>query len=294
MKQGFMFDLLERHMPNLRRGLKMKSPREQNIDKELIWIAKALNLSERALNALNLILSDDEIQASQEYANTVSIIRLGYNDHGPVHMRTVALNSVIMLDLLKKAGINTSLENDKCGDFEDSVIAVIFACILHDLGMGMGRVNHELHSTILASPILNRLLDKVYGNDLQKKTMVRALAMECIAGHMGTISITSLEAGVVQVADGCDMSKGRARIPIALNYSALRTGHIHQYSANSIIEVKICAGNEKPIRVDVLMDSEVGLFQVEEVLLHKIANSTAKPYIELYAKVNEQNETRYL
>ncbi|MDR2730303.1 MAG: phosphohydrolase [Treponema sp.] len=272
----------------------MKSPREQNIDKELIWIAKALNLSERALNALNLILSDDEIQASQEYANTVSIIRLGYNDHGPVHMRTVALNSVIMLDLLKKAGINTSLENDKCGDFEDSVIAVIFACILHDLGMGMGRVNHELHSTILASPILNRLLDKVYGNDLQKKTMVRALAMECIAGHMGTISITSLEAGVVQVADGCDMSKGRARIPIALNYSALRTGHIHQYSANSIIEVKICAGNEKPIRVDVLMDSEVGLFQVEEVLLHKIANSTAKPYIELYAKVNEQNETRYL
>jgi len=271
----------------------MKSPRELNFDKQLIWIIKALNLSGKALSALDIILADDEIQASQEYANTVSIVRLGYNDHGPVHMRTVALNSVIMLDLLKKAGINTSLENDKCGDFEDSVIATVFACMLHDLGMGMGRFNHEVHSTILAGPILNRLLDKVYGNDLKKKTMVRALAMECIAGHMGTINITSIEAGVVQVADGCDMSKGRARIPMSLN-SGAHKGHIHQYSANSIIEVKICAGKEKPIRIDVLMDSEVGLFQVEEVLLHKIANSTAKPYIELYAKVNDQDEKRYL
>jgi len=272
----------------------MKSPREQNVDKELAWMIKALNLSANAQAAVELLLNDEEIKASQDYANTVSIVRLGYNDHGPVHMRTVALNTVIMLDLLKKAGIKTSLENDKCGDFEDSVIASVFASILHDLGMGMGRANHESHSVVLALPIMNRLLDKVYANDIKKKTMVRALAMECIAGHMGTINISSIEAGVIQVADGCDMSKGRARIPMAIHSASTNTGHIHQFSANSIIEVKICAGKEKPIRIDVLMDSEVGLFQVEEVLLHKIANSTAKPYIELYAKVNDQDERKYL
>jgi len=97
----------------------------------------------------------------------------------------------------------------------------------------------------------------------------------------------------VQVADGCDMTKGRARIPIALGHPP-KVGHIHQYSANSIEEVLIGEGKEKPVRIDVHMSSEVGLFQVEEVLMHKIAASTAKPYIEMYALVNKETETRYL
>ena len=123
--------------------------------------------------------------------------------------------------------------------------------------------------------------------------MIRALTVEGIAGHMGARTIHSLEAGVVQVADGCDMKKGRARIPIALGHSP-RASHIHQYSANSIEEVRICAGQEKPICIDVYMSSEVGFFQVEEVLLKKIADSTAKRYIELQARVGETAVKQYL
>ncbi|MDR0442321.1 MAG: phosphohydrolase [Treponema sp.] len=271
----------------------MKSTRELSVDNKLMEMVGGFGLSGKAVAALKLMLDDEEIQASQEYANVVSIVRLGYNDHGPVHMRTVALNSVIMFDLLRKAGIKTSLEKDGCGDFEDSLTAVLIASMFHDLGMGMGRHNHELHSTVLAMPIIDRLLAKVYDDSLNKRVMIRALALEGIAGHMGSISISSLEAGVVQVADGCDMTKGRARIPISLLHTP-RVGHIHQYSANSIEEVRISAGAEKPVRVDVHMSSEVGLFQVEEVLLHKIANSTAKPHIELYAKVRDDEEKRYL
>ena len=89
------------------------------------------------------------------------------------------------------------------------------------------------------------------------------------------------------------MTKGRARIPIALGHSP-RTGHIHQYSANSIEEVRLGPGQEKPIRIDVLMSSEVGFFQIEEVLMGKIAASTAKLYIELYAQVLDQTPKRYL
>jgi uncharacterized protein len=89
------------------------------------------------------------------------------------------------------------------------------------------------------------------------------------------------------------MTKGRARIPIALNDTP-RAGHIHQYSASSIEEVKLTAGAEKPIRIDVSMSSDVGLFQVEEVLLTKIAASTAKPFIELYAQVLNGVSRRYL
>ena len=123
--------------------------------------------------------------------------------------------------------------------------------------------------------------------------MIRSLALEGITGHMGNRTIHSLEAGVIQIADGCDMTKGRARIPIALGL-AQKTGHIHQYSANSIEGVQINAGQEKPIRIDVFMSNESGFFQVEEVLLKKIAGSTAKTYIELYAQVREEEARQYL
>jgi len=271
----------------------MKSEREITLDGKLTEAVASFRLSGKADQTLKLLLLDEELQLAQKYANTVSIIRLGYNDHGPVHMKTVVMNALIMLQLLRQAGIKTSLEKDECGDFEDSLIAVICASMLHDLGMGIGRQDHELYGIYLALPILNRALAQVYNNDLQKQTMIRALTLEGISGHMGTRAVHSLEAGVVQVADGCDMTKGRARIPLALGHTA-KTGHIHQYSANSIEEVNIDAGKENPIRINVHMSNESGFFQVEEVLLKKIAGSTAKPFIELYAQVRQEEERQYL
>jgi metal-dependent HD superfamily phosphatase/phosphodiesterase len=266
----------------------MRSPKELALDSKLIETLKLYNFRGPSLEGTKLLLEDEEIQATQEYANNVSIVRLGFNDHGPVHMRSVALNGIIMMNLLKKAGIQTSLEREKYGDFEDSLTAVIFAAMLHDLGMSVGRHEHEFHSAYIAFPIIERLLAKVYPDNIQKHTAVRSLALEGISGHMGTRPVYSLEAGVVQVADGCDMKKGRARIPIALNH-APKQGSIHQFSANSIEEARILEGKEKPIRIEILMTGPVGLFQVEEVLMNKIAASTAKPYIELYARV--ENDT---
>jgi metal-dependent HD superfamily phosphatase/phosphodiesterase len=208
-------------------------------------------------------------------------------------MRTVALNVIIMASLLRQAGIKTNLEKEECGDFEDSLVAMMFAAMFHDLGMGIGRQDHEIHSAYLSYPIMDKLLAQVYAGNLQSRVIVRTMAIECISGHMGNRAIYSLEAGIVQVADGCDMTKGRARIPIAINDTP-RAGHIHQYSASSIEEVKIQSGAEKPIRIDVSMSSDVGLFQVEEVLLTKIAASTAKPFIELYAQVLNGVSRRYL
>ena len=271
----------------------MRSPKENSLDTKIIKALKELNLSGKALHAAKLMVADEEIQTIQDYANNVSIVRLGFNDHGPVHMRTVTLNAIIMMSFLKQAGIKTSLENEGVGDFEDSLIAVILAAMLHDLGMCIGRQDHELHSSHLAMPILERLLAKIYPDNLQKTVMVKTLALEGILGHMGNRTIHSLEAGVVQVADGCDMTKGRARIPIAMGYSP-RMGDIHQYSASSIEKVILGLGKEKPISIEILMSSEVGYFQVEEVLLAKIASGTAKPYIELHAQVKGKESKRYL
>jgi metal-dependent HD superfamily phosphatase/phosphodiesterase len=277
----------------------MRSPKEQSLDLKIIETLESLKPDAgqrpggKAVEAAKLMLADEEIQAIQEYANDVSIVRLGFNDHGPVHMRTVALNAIVMMGLLRQAGIKTSLETEGVGGFEDSLTAVILAAMFHDLGMSIGRQDHEIHSAYMAAPLLDRILSEVYPESIQKKVMIRSLALEGISGHMGNRTIHSLEAGVIQIADGCDMTKGRARIPIALGY-APRAGHIHQYSANSIEEVKLLEGEEKPIRIEVFMSSEVGYFQVEEVLLGKIAASTAKPYIELFAQVQGGEQKRYL
>ncbi|MDR1099982.1 MAG: phosphohydrolase [Treponema sp.] len=271
----------------------MRSPKELVLDNKIIETLNTLILPGTAARAVKLLMEDNEIQALQEYANTVSIKRLGYNDHGPVHMRTVALNAIIMMGLLRQAGIPTSLETEECGSFEDSLTAVLIAAILHDIGMSVSRQDHELHSVYLAYPIVDRILKKIYPGDITRQVIVRSLAQEGISGHMGNRTIHSLEAGVILVADGCDMKKGRARIPMALAGSP-RVGDIHKYSANSIEDVRIQAGKEKPIRIEVLMSSEVGLFQIEEVLLGKIAASTAKTYIELYAQVNNEEPKQYL
>ena len=271
----------------------MRSPKELSLDNKIIEAIKRLNPGEAAIKTASIIEKDNEIQALQEYANTVSIKRLGFNDHGPVHMRTVALNGVIMTGLLRKAGIQTSLEKEECGSFDDSLAAVLLAASLHDIGMSIGRQDHELHSVYLAYPIIDRILSEVYSGSVAKRIIVRSLALEGIAGHMGTRTIHSLEAGIIQIADGCDMQKGRARISMALS-NGPRMGDIHQLSANSIENVRILAGEKKPIRIQVQMSSEVGLFQIEEVLLVKISRSTVKEYIELFATINDSEPRQYL
>jgi metal-dependent HD superfamily phosphatase/phosphodiesterase len=259
---------------------------------KIVETIERFKLSGKAVETANLVIEDEEIQAIQDYSNTVSIKRLGFNDHGPVHMRTVAHNAVIMMGLLRDAKVKTSLEAEDCGCFEDSLTAVVLAGFLHDIGMSLGRHDHEMHSAYMAYPILDRILAKVYTN-VQKRVIIRSLALEGIAGHMGNRQVYSLEAGVILVADGCDMTKGRARIPMHL-LSAPKVGDIHKYSANSIEEVRLSSGKKRPIRIDVEMSSEVGFFQVEEVLLGKIAASPAKGYVELYAMVQGNEAKQYL
>ena len=54
---------------------------------------------------------------------------------------------------------------------------------------------------------------------------------------MATHPIHSVEAGIILIADGCDMTKGRARIPLEIP-SKPAEGDIHKYSANAIEKVK--------------------------------------------------------
>jgi len=278
----------------------MKSPKEISIDKKISEALETLmnETSEKDMLPIKVaeaLMLDAEVESVQNYANDVSIMRLGFNDHGPVHMRTVCLNAIIMLSILHKAGIKTSLQTEDAGTFADSVTAVVLASFLHDFGMSIGRQDHELYSVFLALPIIERILEKLIPGEenLSRRVVIRSIAMEGIVGHMGTRKIHSVEAGLILIADGCDMTKGRARIPMVLD-NAPKVGDIHKYSANSIESVEITAGEQKPIRIQVTMSAEVGFFQIEEILLQKISCSPAKQYVELLAGVTGSEMKQYL
>ena len=278
----------------------MKSPKEISVNEKLVTLTKEIielteDKDQLPLQILQALIDDEEIQAIQDYANNVSIVRLGYNDHGPVHMRTVCRNALKMLKILHQSGIKTSLENEQAGSFLDSVCAVMIAGFMHDFGMTIGRQDHELYSGILAYNIIDRILNQALSGqgNLRRKIIIRSMAMEGILGHMGTRRIHSIEAGLILIADGCDMTKGRARIPMELNTKP-SVGDIHKYSANSIEKVKIHQGSEKPIQIEVFMSSDVGFFQIEEVLIPKINSSPAKGFVELYAGVEDKEMKKYL
>lgn len=278
----------------------MKSPKELSVDQKLLELAAEIveltpEKDDLPLRIARILVEDDEIQAVQDYANNVSIVRLGFNDHGPVHMRTVCRNALKMIKILYQTGVKTSLETEQAGTFADSVSAVLIASFLHDFGMTIGRQDHELYSGILAFNVINRILENVLpgSENLRRRVIIRSMAMEGIIGHMGTRKIHSIEAGLILIADGCDMTKGRARIPMEMN-SKPSVGDIHKYSANSIEKVKILKGSERPIKIEVHMSADVGLFQIEEVLLQKISSSPAKNLVELYACVDGQEMKKYL
>src|SRR5574344_3161872 len=180
----------------------MKSPKELSIDKKITEALEVLinDTPEKDMLPLKVaeaLMADAEVESIQNYSNDVSIMRLGFNDHGPVHMRTVCLNAVKMLSILHKAGIKTSLQTEEAGTFADSVTGVVLASFLHDFGMSIGRQDHELYSVFLALPMIERILDKQIPGDenLTRRVVIRSIAMEGIVGHMGTRKIHSVEIG---------------------------------------------------------------------------------------------------
>ncbi len=268
----------------------MKSPKELHLESRIIDKLKNYPICTKLVRYL---FQDIELQAMQDYANNVSIKRLGFNDHGPVHMRQVANNAIKMLNILHCKGIKTSLEREDIGSFEDSLCAIILAGLMHDLGMTIGRESHEQMSVVIAQPLIDKALNVIYNDDIIKKTIVKSLALESIVGHMSNKKIHSIEAGIILIADGCDMTKGRARIPLSINNQP-KVGDIHKYSANAIERVSIGPGEKKPIKITIEMSGEVGYFQIEEVLLTKVNSSPAKAFVELYATVSGQDCKCYI
>ena len=117
--------------------------------------------------------------------------------------------------------------------------------------------------------------------------MIVAEAMHAIISHRSPGEPLTVEGAIVRVADALDMAKGRSRV----QFEAGRP-NIHSLSAYAIEEVRIEAGDDKAVRVEIEMSNSAGIFQVDEGLATKLRGTPLAEHIEVIARIEAEHETR--
>jgi len=243
----------------------------------------------KAQRAWDQLRNDPFMSAQWDMSDYIAVTKMGYNAHGDIHAKVVTANALKMIDLLLEAGVQPDIVEAsqetsesgnpvESGDLDDAHLIILLSGLLHDIGNQVNRSNHNLHSEILAIPILDKVLTPIYPDE-RKRGMVRGFILHCIYTHMEDIPSYTIEASLVKVADGTDMTKGRGRMPYEMG-----NVNIHCVSAMSIGEVEIAKGREKPIGLTINMTNSAGVFQVEEILFKKLVAGVAGKYVEITAQ----------
>jgi len=213
--------------------------------------------------------------------------RLGMSDHSWVHLQIVLNMALRIFRLLRKHGVQSAIERDHAMNSSDAEVIIAGACLLHDTGMGIHRVDHEAYSLFLAADALNGLLSEIY--EEPERTIVASEVLHAIIGHRSNGRPLTLEAGVVRVADALDMEHGRSRASLETHLP-----NIHSLSAAAIDEVRIVEGEARAIRVEVEMNNSAGVFQVDSLLANKLRGSGLEEYVEVVARIEAEHEKRLL
>ncbi len=222
---------------------------------------------------LDLINNNNEIKTLWRIINVNATDRLGYSDHGPMHFQIVANYALHIHRLLVKKGVTMSIVKDFELTNDHSEVVVFLASVLHDLGMSIHRSGHEQFSLFLANPFLKEILEFL---PIEERMVVVSETLHAIISHShGSSGKTStIEGGIVRVADALDMTKGRARISKLLV-------DIQNVSNNAIESVYVNEGETKFVEVKVVMTNPAGIFQVDDLVEEKLDPSGLKKYIDV-------------
>ena len=215
----------------------------------------------------------------------VNAERLDMSDHSWVHIQIVVNIALRLMRLLRRAGVEPAVVRDHGLNPSDAEVVITAAVLLHDTGMSIHRTDHEQFSLFLAADKLPALLDGIYAEP--EKSVIAAEALHAIIGHRRRGDPMTLEAGVVRVADALDMEQGRSRIPFSE-----RRPNIHSLSAAAIDDVKIEAGDERAIRIEIEMNNSSGIFQVDEGLGTKLRGTPLAEHVEVVARISAEHEER--
>jgi metal-dependent HD superfamily phosphatase/phosphodiesterase len=265
-------------------GPTRKPPREAIAEAHVRAPTRGNRRLESFLEAVN---ADDQVRAWW-YMAQVNAERLGMSDHSWVHVQIV-LNIALRLErLLVKAGVEPAMVVDHGMRDRDAEVVVAGGALLHDVGMSIHRADHEEMSLFLAHSVLDRLLADAYRSPAER-AVVAAEILHAIIGHRRRGEPYTVEAGVVRVADALDMAQGRTRIPIGAGHEG-----IHSISAAAVDEVRIEAGEERPVRIEVKLNNSAGIFQVDDLLATKIRDTPLEGKVEVIARVEGETEKRLL
>lgn len=216
-------------------------------------------------------------------SNVNTIDRLGFNDHGPIHIKIVTNIALKLLRMLVEAGIKTSIEQDHKLSAEDAEVVIVCAACLHDIGHIVHRTNHEEFSVALAPPLIDEFLKGVYEGST--KGIMLSEILHGIYSHRTDITPFTIEAGVLKIADALDMEQGRARIPFMQGSPS-----IHAVSATAIEKVILSPGEGKPICIQIQMSNSAGIFQIDNLLKEKLQTSGIKEYFEIQAEISGEEK----
>ena len=229
--------------------------------------------------------ADDQLKAWWHVSNVNAVARMEINDHSWVHIQIVTNIALKLLRQLTKHGVEPAMVHDYRLTSDEAEVVVALAALLHDTGMSIHRHGHEDFSLFLAEPKLRELLDGLY--DEPDRTVIVSEVLQAIISHRADGQPFTLEAGIIRVADALDMAKGRSRIPFEKGRVSM-----HSLSAAAIEDVTITDGEERPIRIEILMNNSSGIFQVDGLLKAKLRGSGLEPYVEVVAHIDTETERR--
>ena len=259
-------------------GLRMPGSYKSLEEESIRTIESGLERYPKAMGFFRALQSDTETNTLLNLANFIAVRKLGYNDHGPIHAKICAANGIRILQILLEEGDVEFDSIDGLGMSEDDAhLIVLSACLLHDIGNAVHRDQHEIFGVMYANTLLNRLLTGVYPDESQRTAVISQILHAIYAHDHGENALT-MEAAIVVVADGSDITKGRGRLSFDLGKH-----DIHSISALSIESVEIRRGETKPIEIHVTMSSSAGIYQVQETLGKKVMTSPLKDYVEIVA-----------
>ena len=233
---------------------------------------------------IEAVNADPQVKAWWHVAG-VNAGRLGLTDHSWVHIQIVTNIALRLGRLLFRRGIVPAMVSDHGMAERDAEVVIAAAALFHCVGMSIHRTDHESYSLFLTADKLNGLLAGVYTEP--ERSVVVAEAMHAVISHRSSGKPLTVEATIVRVADALDMAKGRSRV----EFEAGRLD-IHSISAYAIEEVRIEAGDDKAVRVEIEMSNSAGIFQVDEGLGSKLRGTLLEEHFEVVARIDAEHEKR--
>jgi metal-dependent HD superfamily phosphatase/phosphodiesterase len=240
---------------------------------------------DRLNDVLAFLDSDPEVQTYLQAQNVNPVDRMGYNDHGAKHVSIVRERALRLYELLKDGDVTFNGAAQQGLDEADEAVIVCLAATLHDIGHVVHRDEHPYYSIPLAADVLDRILTEFYNTE--DAVRVKAETLHAILCHHTEETPLTTEAGIVRLADGLDMERGRSRIP----YETGRRG-INTVSSQAIESVTLKSGDGKPVMVEIGMRNAAGVYQVDELLQAKLKGSRLEEHVRIVAlNVSEDGDS---